>query len=216
MGLSINMLTLLALVMAIGLVVDDAIVVLENIHRRIEEEGETPLVAAYRGTRQVGFAVVATTMVLDRRLRAHHLHAGPDGPPVLGVRDRHRRGHRLLDAGRADHLADDGVQAAEAARRPQRRSKRKGFAYRVDRAFAGMRKGYGWIYDRTVSGPIAIAVAFVAILAGSVALFTIIPGEYTPQEDRGSFQMMITGPGRRLVRIHGPLSSSRSSSACCR
>ena len=64
LGLSINMLTLLALVMAIGLVVDDAIVVLENIHRRIEEYGETPLVAAYRGTRQVGFAVVATTLVL--------------------------------------------------------------------------------------------------------------------------------------------------------
>src|SRR5690606_35981425 len=44
--------------------VDDAIVVLENIHRRIEEYGETPLVAAFRGTRQVGFAVIATTLVL--------------------------------------------------------------------------------------------------------------------------------------------------------
>jgi len=44
--------------------VDDAIVVLENIVRRINEFGETPLVAAYRGTRQVGFAVVATTLVL--------------------------------------------------------------------------------------------------------------------------------------------------------
>ena len=64
LGLSINLLTLLALVLAIGLVVDDAIVVLENIHRRMDEYGETPLVAAYRGTRQVGFAVVATTMVL--------------------------------------------------------------------------------------------------------------------------------------------------------
>ena len=58
------MLTLLALVMAIGLVVDDAIVVLENIHRRIEEYGETPLVAAYRSSRQVGFAIVAITLVL--------------------------------------------------------------------------------------------------------------------------------------------------------
>ncbi|MEO1420519.1 MAG: efflux RND transporter permease subunit, partial [Pseudomonadota bacterium] len=64
LGLSVNLLTLLALVLAIGLVVDDAIVVLENIHRRMDEYGETPLVAAFRGTRQVGFAVVATTMVL--------------------------------------------------------------------------------------------------------------------------------------------------------
>ncbi len=60
---SINLLTLLALVLAIGLVVDDAIVVLENIHRRIEK-GEPTLLAAFRGTRQVGFAVVATTLVL--------------------------------------------------------------------------------------------------------------------------------------------------------
>jgi len=63
LGFSINLLTLLALVLAIGMVVDDAIVVLENVHRRLDE-GETPLVAAFRGTRQVGFAVIATTLVL--------------------------------------------------------------------------------------------------------------------------------------------------------
>ena len=64
LGFTINLLTLLALVLAIGLVVDDAIVVLENVVRRVKEYGETPLVAAYRGARQVGFAVVATTLVL--------------------------------------------------------------------------------------------------------------------------------------------------------
>ncbi|TMO90511.1 multidrug transporter AcrB, partial [Pseudoalteromonas sp. S3178] len=63
MGYSINLLTLLALVLAIGLVVDDAIVMLENIHRRIEL-GEPPLLAAYRGAREVGFAIIATTLVL--------------------------------------------------------------------------------------------------------------------------------------------------------
>jgi multidrug efflux pump len=64
LGFSVNLLTLLALVLAIGLVVDDAIVVLENIYRRMAEKGESPLVAAYRGTRQVGFAVIATSLVL--------------------------------------------------------------------------------------------------------------------------------------------------------
>ncbi|CAA0102419.1 Efflux pump membrane transporter BepG [Zhongshania aliphaticivorans] len=63
LGYTINLLTLLALVLAIGLVVDDSIVVLENIHRRLQN-GEPPLVAAYRGSRQVGFAVLATTAVL--------------------------------------------------------------------------------------------------------------------------------------------------------
>jgi multidrug efflux pump len=62
-GFSVNLITLLAMVLAIGLVVDDAIVVLENIYRRVEE-GEPPLLAAINGARQVGFAVVATTLVL--------------------------------------------------------------------------------------------------------------------------------------------------------
>jgi multidrug efflux pump len=62
-GYSLNILTLLALVLAIGMVVDDAIVVLENVHRRIKE-GETPMVAAARGSSQVLLAVLATTAVL--------------------------------------------------------------------------------------------------------------------------------------------------------
>lgn len=62
-GFSINLITLLAMVLAIGLVVDDAIVVLENTYRRVEE-GEPPLLAAINGARQVGFAVIATTAVL--------------------------------------------------------------------------------------------------------------------------------------------------------
>lgn len=63
LGYSLNLITLLAMVLAIGLVVDDAIVVLENIYRRIEE-GEPPLLAASYGAQQVGFAVIATTAVL--------------------------------------------------------------------------------------------------------------------------------------------------------
>ena len=58
-----NVLTLLGLVLAIGLVVDDAIVVLENIHRRIEE-GEDPLLASLLGAREIAFAVIATTLAL--------------------------------------------------------------------------------------------------------------------------------------------------------
>ena len=60
---SINLFTLMALVLAIGIVVDDAIVMLENIVRRIEL-GDTPLVAAYKGAKQVSFAIIATTVVL--------------------------------------------------------------------------------------------------------------------------------------------------------
>lgn len=62
-GFSINLITLLALILAIGLVVDDAIVVVENIHHHLQQ-GRSPLLAAWHGTREVGFAVMATTAVL--------------------------------------------------------------------------------------------------------------------------------------------------------
>jgi multidrug efflux pump len=62
-GFSINLLTLLALVLSIGIVVDDSIVVLENIQRRVDE-GEPPLAAALHGARQVAFAVISTSLVL--------------------------------------------------------------------------------------------------------------------------------------------------------
>ncbi|MGO4999111.1 efflux RND transporter permease subunit [Oceanisphaera sp. W20_SRM_FM3] len=63
LGYSVNLITLMALIMAIGLVVDDAIVVLENIYHHLER-GRSPLAAAYYGTREVGFAVIATTLTL--------------------------------------------------------------------------------------------------------------------------------------------------------
>ncbi len=63
LGFSINVLTLLAIILAIGLVVDDAIVMLENIQRRIDA-GEPPLLAAFRGAKQVSFAIIATTLTL--------------------------------------------------------------------------------------------------------------------------------------------------------
>ena len=62
-GLTVNTLTLLAMVLAIGLVVDDAIVVLENIYRHIEE-GMEPFAAAIKGAREIGFAVIAMTLTL--------------------------------------------------------------------------------------------------------------------------------------------------------
>ena len=194
LGLSINMLTLLALVMAIGLVVDDAIVVLENIHRRIEEYGETPLVAAYRGTRQVGFAVVATTLVLIAVFVPITFMQGQMGrlftefaiaiaaaiafSMLVALTISPMMASKLLKP-HEDHAAD---------------KPRKGFAYRIDQAFAGLRRGYSAVYDATVKRPLIIAVAFFGTLAGSYFLFTTIPGEYTPNEDRGSFQIMISGP----------------------
>jgi len=63
-GYTLNNITLLALALSVGIVIDDAIVVLENIFRRIEHEGESPMVAAVEGTREIGLAVLATSLSL--------------------------------------------------------------------------------------------------------------------------------------------------------
>jgi multidrug efflux pump len=193
MGLSINLLTLLALVLAIGLVVDDAIVVLENIHRRIEEEGETPLVAAYRGTRQVGFAVLATTMVLISVFVPITFMQGQMGRlfSEFAIAIAAAVAFSMLVALTLSPMMASKLLKPHAE---HKEGKSEGFAYHVDRVFAAMRKGYGRVFDATVRRPIIIAIAFLAILGGSYALFTLIPGEYTPQEDRGQFQIQISGP----------------------
>ncbi|MBI1359406.1 MAG: MMPL family transporter [Alphaproteobacteria bacterium] len=193
LGLSINLLTLLALVMAIGLVVDDAIVVLENIHRRIEEEGETPLVAAFRGTRQVGFAVLATTMVLISVF-----------VPITFMQGQMGRLFSEFAIAIAAAIAFSMLVALTLSpmlaskllkpREDHRTKASRGLAYQVDRFFVGLRAGYGSVYDATVKRPIAVAIGAAALVAGSFWLYTQIPAEYTPQEDRGQFQIMVNGP----------------------
>ena len=64
MGFTLNIITLLALALAVGIVIDDAIVVLENIFRYIEEKGISAVEAAIEGTREIGLAVLATTLSL--------------------------------------------------------------------------------------------------------------------------------------------------------
>ena len=64
MGYSLNRITMLALTLMVGIVIDDAVVVLENIFRFVEEKGVPPFQAAIEGTREIGMAVTATTLSL--------------------------------------------------------------------------------------------------------------------------------------------------------
>jgi multidrug efflux pump len=192
-GLSINMLTLLAIVMAIGLVVDDAIVVLENIHRRIEEEGETPLVAAYRGTRQVGFAVLATTLVLISVFVPITFMQGQMGRlfSEFAIAIAAAIGFSMLVALTLSPMLASKLLKPRADHHDK---KSQGFAYHVDRFFGWLRNTYGKVFDATVKRPIVIALVSVGLVAGSYWLYTQNPAEYTPMEDRGQFSINIAGP----------------------
>ena len=114
-GFSINTLTLLALVLAIGLVVDDAIVMLENIYRHVEE-GMPPVKAALLGSREISFAVIAMTITLAAVYAPIGFMTGHHRAAVHRIRlDAGRRRHRLGLRG-ADAVADDVLETAASIR----------------------------------------------------------------------------------------------------
>ncbi len=188
LGFSVNLLTLLALVLAIGLVVDDAIVMLENIHRRIDHYGETPLVAAYRGARQVGFAIVATTAVLVAVFVPIAFLEGDVGRLFSEFALTMAAAvvfSSLVALTLAPALASKVLRASEGENRLTRA---------IDHNFTVVngiyRRGLGFALRHSV----IVVVGFFAIVALSVVLLRIIPQEYTPEEDRGSFFTFVRGP----------------------
>ncbi len=106
LGYSINLLTLLALVLAIGLVVDDAIIVVENVDRHLKA-GLSPFNAALQGARELGGPIIAMTVGTGRRLPADRLPGGADGRTVHAVRLHVGRCCHGLGHHRADVVADD-------------------------------------------------------------------------------------------------------------
>ena len=188
MGFSINILTLLALILAIGLVVDDAIIVVENIVRRMKELGETPLVAAYRGTRQVGFAVIATTLTLISVFL-----------PITFLEGDIGRLFSEFSITMAASVAFSGLVALTLS--PMLASKFLKSAHdenritlALDRAFDKTRRGYHNLLEKTLARPALTIIGFFAIMAAMVVLFKFTPSEYTPREDRGAFIIQINGP----------------------
>ncbi|MBK6583068.1 MAG: efflux RND transporter permease subunit [Gammaproteobacteria bacterium] len=182
-GYSINLLTLLALVLAIGLVVDDAIVVLENVHRRIRG-GESPLVAAFRGTRQVGFAVVATTLVLVAVF-----------VPITFLQDDIGRlfgefAIAMTAAVLFSMLVALTLSPAMCSSLLRPGQTPHGFGVLFTRAQLGYRARLASVLHHPWIALVLIAV----VLAGTGLLYRVLPSEFAPREDRGSFFMFIKAP----------------------
>lgn len=184
MGFSVNLLTLLALVLAIGLVVDDSIVVLENIYRRVEA-GEPPLLAAYRGAREVGFAVVATTLVLISVFVPLAFLDGNIGQLFTEF------ALAIAAAVLCSSLAALTLSPMLSSKILQRRERTSRFGIAVDRFFNRVETGYGRWLKRTMAYP-WLAVVLV-VLAGtlSYSLLKLVPQEFVPPEDRGTFFVMV-------------------------
>jgi multidrug efflux pump len=186
-GFTINLLTLLAIVLCIGLVVDDAIVVVENIQRRADL-GEPALVAARRGTAQVGFAVIATTIVLVAVFL-----------PVGFMEGNTGRLFRELSVALASAVAISCFVALSltpmmSSKLIRAHTEPRGLNAWIHGGFTRLSRGY----RRQVAATIGRPVIFGAILAGSallsLLLFNVVPRELAPAEDRGAFFITIEAP----------------------
>ncbi|MCP3675203.1 MAG: efflux RND transporter permease subunit [Gammaproteobacteria bacterium] len=180
LGYTINLLTLLALVLAIGLVVDDSIVVLENIHRRIEK-GEPPLLAAFNGAREVAFAVIATTLVLIAVF-----------VPIVFLQGN--IGRLFTEFAVAISAAVAFSSLAALSLTPMMCSKllkpiknTKGISHFAEQHFSKIER----FYKKSLSAGLnyswiaVLIVLTVSIIA--IKVFTKLPQEFTPKEDRGGF-----------------------------
>jgi len=190
LGFSINLLTLLALVLAIGLVVDDAIVVVENIQRRIDE-GEPPLVAAQRGARQVFFAVVATTLVLVSVFAPLMVLPGYIGRLFVELAVAIATAvlfSALFALSLSPMLASKLLRPATSQGRVARA---------VDGAVNAVRRSYrhsleALIGNRNAAIAAGALVFGLAVCAGG--LFAVLPKELVPDEDRGRVDITVQAP----------------------
>lgn len=188
LGFSVNLLTLLALVLAIGLVVDDSIVVLENIHRRMDENHESPLVAAFKGTRQVGFAVIATTIVLVAVF-----------VPIAFLQGDVGRLFSEFALTMAAAVCFSSVVALSlspmlASKILRRKPLDRKEPARIDRFYHGIRRLYRRLLKEAIKRPVIILGLFAVLIGTTVWMFQHIPHEYAPKEDRGAFFVIINGP----------------------
>lgn len=187
LGYSINLLTLLALVLAIGLVVDDAIIVVENVDRHLKA-GLSPFNAALQGARELGGPIIAMTVVLV----AAYLPIGFQGGLTGALFTQFA--FTLAGAVTASAiiaLTLSPMMCATVFRAEQEEGR---FVQFIDRRFHSLRSGYQRVLSRWLQTWQALVVLGVLLLAGTVYLFMTSQSELAPQEDQGVVLCQVIGP----------------------
>ncbi|MHA6643861.1 efflux RND transporter permease subunit [Mesorhizobium sp. A623] len=186
-GYSINLLSLLAMVLAIGLVVDDAIVVVENVHRHMEEDHMSPMQAAFSGMREISSAIVAMTLTLAAVFAPLAFTGGLTGALF-----------REFAVTLAGAVVLSGIVAITITPMMAARLLKAGTGSRfqriVDSTFSRVEHGY----EKLVSGSLKYRPVTLMIVAALVALtgfmFVNTSSELAPEEDQGFLLSLVTGP----------------------
>jgi len=201
LGYSLNQMTMLALTLMVGIVIDDAIVVLENIYRFVEEKGMNPFQAAVEGTREIGLAVLATTLSLLAVFIPVGFMTGMVGrfmssfgltsaaaiavslivsftlTPMLAARWIKPKETR-------PEVPDDSEQVAAE---PAHDSKGNGFYRKIDGSYTWLLKGsmrFRWV----------VVLICILVVASIFPLFKFVGMAFLPDEDESAFQISVRGP----------------------
>ncbi|MBB5505235.1 efflux RND transporter permease subunit [Paraburkholderia atlantica] len=194
LGYSINLLTLLALVLAIGLVVDDAIIVVENVDRHMKHEGKTPFDAALIAARELGGPIVAMTVVLIAVYAPIGFQGGLTGALFTEF------AFTLAGAVTVSGVIALTLSPMMCSRffRAEQESGR--FARFVDRQFERVHRGYGRLLHATLDTWPVFVIMGALLLCGTVYLFMTSQSELAPQEDQGVVLSQIIGPPNATIQ----------------
>jgi len=185
MGFTLNNLTMLGLVLAIGIVIDDAVVVVENVFRHIEEEGATPAVAASRGTAEIALAVMATTLSLVIIFLPVAFMAGRVG------RFFHSFGLTVAVAILVSLVVSFTLTPTLSARL----LRRKPAAAHGGRLYRAVEDAYGRILAWSLRHRGRVVAASAAIVLATVPLFAVVGKTFLPMDDQSEFEIAVRTPG---------------------
>ncbi len=188
LGYSINLLTLLALVLAIGLVVDDAIIVVENVDRHMKEEGKPPLEAALIAARELGGPIIAMTVVLVAVYIPIGFQGGLTGALFTEF------AFTLAGAVTVSGIIALTLSPMMTSRifRAEQESGR--FVRFIDRQFGRLRGGYQRVLASTLETWLVFVVMGLLLLGGTIYLYMTSKSELSPQEDQGIVLAQLLGP----------------------
>ena len=189
MNFTLNVITLLALTLAVGIVIDDAVVVLENVFRFMEEKKLTPREAAIQGTREVGLAVLATSLSLIAVFLPVAFMGGIVGRFMysFGVTMAFAIAVSLLVAfSLTPMLASRWLQAKDVGE-PGQGSRQKGFYARIER-------GYLRLLDFAMAHRWIVVVTMVLVFVSIVPLFMAVNKNFLPNDDESQFQVIVRAP----------------------
>jgi len=187
MGFTINNITMLGLVLAVGIVIDDAVIILENIFRHVEEKGEPPMSAASTATREIALAVMATTFSLLVIFVPLAFMAGIVGRffKSFGITVAFAVAISLLISFTLTPMLSSRFL----------KFKHKGKSSKESLFYSWTDRSYGWILQWSLRHRWMIVMAGIATALSTIPLFFAIGKTFIPNDDQSEFEIVIQTPG---------------------